>query len=532
MNFSQFTPTAVWTGLAAIAVGLYLLQRLRVRFQQVDIVTTLFWRQAQEENRTRVLTQRFRHPWIYLFLLAIAALLWFAAAGINWQREGERDYLLVLDGSLAMTEDALWQQAVESVQQDAADLPISQRQVWLAQSPPLLLLQKGEHERLLGERLNLQQAKNQSSQLASLLHRHAANPQRRTPTQVRLYGQSRLSEEDSQLLPTDFELVYRNPLLHLAENRGILTASWHESKSGQWDRVDFAATVLGEIEPWQLQLNQKAWQTAPQLLSNDDGSTTLCFRDLPADGGNLLLTLPGDDGLAADNQYSCTLPSRQVINVAISEDLASSLSGVIEADPALNQVSAGEADVLISSDTNASSALPQLLFTTAASSHAIHVQSASFANAEQLLNQAVPALGVAQIDGLALAESLQREVSLGATASGTPQIQLWRALLNPEHGFVHSQSFPQFLSRSVRWLHQPKAMSSADQVSTNGLSGQTAASQLDAAATLRLAQPVASAEVPDPLTESRRWPMWRLLILLVIALLFLEWAWFQQGRLP
>ncbi|MGC6487195.1 MAG: BatA domain-containing protein, partial [Planctomycetota bacterium] len=70
-------------GLGAIAGLLYALQRLRVRHQEVEVETTMFWRQAIEESRARVLTQRFRHPWTYALLLSICSLLWLAFAGLR-----------------------------------------------------------------------------------------------------------------------------------------------------------------------------------------------------------------------------------------------------------------------------------------------------------------------------------------------------------------------------------------------------------------------------------------------------------------
>ncbi len=529
-------------GVAALAIGLYLLQRLRVRFRQVDIVTTLFWRQAQEENRTRVLTQRFRHLWVYLFLLAIATMLWFAAGALDWQKEGQRDYLLVLDGSLAMTEADAWQVAVEEVHTDAAALPHHQRQVWLAQSPPLLLLQKGEHERLLQERLSSRTASRQRSELNSLLHRFSADPLRRNPTQVRVYGSARLSEESAALLPIDLELVYRSPWRHLAHNRGVLHAGWTETASGQWDRVDFSATIYGAPDPWQITLAGTPVEQTPTSIPNTDGSTTLCFRDLLANGAELALQLPGDDGLAADNSFTCTLPRRQSIGVHLASELPARIATLIDADPSLNRVEPGQAEVVIRTNLSPPSTLPQLVFTDADTSHAFQVQSASFADAEQLLAAAVPALGIHQIDGLALAESLDREVSLGAKAEGTTQIQLWQALLHPEHGFVHSQSFPQFLSQAVRWLGTPITA----HVNKNGVGLQataahrtssaqqtaTLASALDANATLQLGHAPPLREAIDPLSEERGWPLWNWLILLAFALLLLEWAWFQQGRLP
>ena len=102
MSFSNLP--LVWGLLGALAIAgiLYLLQRLRVRHQLVEVETTLFWQQAMEESRARVLVQRFRHPWAYLLILAIALLLWLSVAGLRGGGDAQRDHVVLLDGSAAM----------------------------------------------------------------------------------------------------------------------------------------------------------------------------------------------------------------------------------------------------------------------------------------------------------------------------------------------------------------------------------------------------------------------------------------------
>jgi len=80
MSFTTLSPLSIALGLVGLAGVLYLLQRLRVRHREIDVVTTLFWREALQETRARVLVRRFRHPLAYAFVLAIAALLWLAFA--------------------------------------------------------------------------------------------------------------------------------------------------------------------------------------------------------------------------------------------------------------------------------------------------------------------------------------------------------------------------------------------------------------------------------------------------------------------
>ena len=81
MNLTQISGWGFAAGLIGLALLLFGLQWLRVRHRRVEVVTTLFWREAIEETRACVLWQRFRHPWAYLLSLLIVGLLWLAWAG-------------------------------------------------------------------------------------------------------------------------------------------------------------------------------------------------------------------------------------------------------------------------------------------------------------------------------------------------------------------------------------------------------------------------------------------------------------------
>ena len=58
MSFANLSGLGVVLGVAGLAGALFLLQRLRVRYQPKRVVTTLFWKEALEEARARVLVRR------------------------------------------------------------------------------------------------------------------------------------------------------------------------------------------------------------------------------------------------------------------------------------------------------------------------------------------------------------------------------------------------------------------------------------------------------------------------------------------
>ena len=72
MTFTLFSTFVTFIGIGVIAVGLALLQRLRVQHQEIEVVSTLFWQAAVKETRARVFVQRFRHwpAWLLLVLIS------------------------------------------------------------------------------------------------------------------------------------------------------------------------------------------------------------------------------------------------------------------------------------------------------------------------------------------------------------------------------------------------------------------------------------------------------------------------------
>ncbi len=152
MSFSTLSPLYVVLGLAGLAGLLYALQRLRVRHQEVTVVTTLFWKEAVEEARARVLVKRFRHPWAYALLLLIAALLWIALAGPSASAGGAKSHVLVLDGSARMQGGTRFADALSIVRARAAELPRASTRVVVAGAFPVTLLDAGEELVLFDER--------------------------------------------------------------------------------------------------------------------------------------------------------------------------------------------------------------------------------------------------------------------------------------------------------------------------------------------------------------------------------------------
>ena len=153
MSFGFVSPLLGALGLVAIAGVLYAFQRLRVRHQRVDVETTLFWRQAVEESRARVFTQRFRHPLTYLLLLLICSLLWLSFSELRRDAGDGRQHLVLLDGSAGMAHGTRFERAAQAAADYAAGLPKEARAVVLCAGRAQTMLRPGDDALLLPRRL-------------------------------------------------------------------------------------------------------------------------------------------------------------------------------------------------------------------------------------------------------------------------------------------------------------------------------------------------------------------------------------------
>ena len=246
MNFAHLSPLAVVGGIAVLAGILYALQRLRIRFQEREVSTLLFWKEALSEAPVRTLRQRFRHLWAYLLIVTICSLVWLAIAEPQWRDDGGGDfYVLLLDGSAGMARQGRYQQAVASLERDVAALPAGRRQVIWCGATIETLLNPSEHPLLLSKRLENKAPQAAPASVERQLAQLATLQRRTTGTQVRVYGDAPVSKTTLAQLPVGVEVVLgSDPVEPVAGNTGITALGVAEAASGEWGKVD----VLLRIE--------------------------------------------------------------------------------------------------------------------------------------------------------------------------------------------------------------------------------------------------------------------------------------------
>lgn len=567
MSFTFLSPLSVALGLAGLAGVLFLLQRLRVRHREVDVVTTLFWREAVLETRARVLVRRFRHPLAYLLLLAIASLLWLALAGPKRAASGERQYVCLLDASAGMGHGRRFEEAAARVVEVADELPAERRRVLSCGESTRTLLAPGEETLLLEARLEGVAPSAAPASLASAIEDLAAQD---GETTVFVFGDAPLDEARLALLPESVvvERVELGGAGLRAGNRGITALGVSPAASGSWDAVD----VLVELSGYDLaahgelgvRLDGEGVALSAETTREGERTRTLLFHDVPARGQRFEVSLDGGDDLALDDRAAIRLPDRPLLRVGLSASLDGVLRSVLEADPATVIVD-GDADVYLAREGDAvPDGAPALRFVPLTEQdESFLVTFAEQREPEGVLFDLVGALGLEEIDPTALAEAARRPITLGARRGDAREVAVWAELLGEEYDFTDSRRFPLFIARCLRWLTDAEALrpwaSAGEALRGTGVVFATAegrqldpvgvsftppvagdylsesGEELTAALASReatLARPLEGLSDPtsDVDGDGADWVTW--LLALAGVLLLAEWALVRAGRMP
>ena len=456
MNFANLPLAGVLAGLAGLAAVLYALQRLRIRHRQVTVATTLFWKVAAEEAPARTLRERFRHPWAYALILLITALLWLAfAAPEPAKTEGGTFHVLVLDGSAGMAAGSRYSDAVTALESYVRGLPAESRQVLWSGAGVRTLLNPGEHELLLKKRLADLAPAAAPAGVENLLRQLAAAGRPGRTTEVVIFGDAPVRTETLALTPA--LKVSRASLgeRKTARNAGITAVGVTEAESGAWDRVDVFIRIESDqksaaADALQLDLDGTA---LPASALRGDAAKGFLLPDLPAAGGLLTIRLTTDDALPLDNIARIRLPDRPRLKVQLSPSLARALRPVLEADPAV-QLTETDAKVVIRREGETLGAnLPALEFVKSDGARpAFKITHPEKLDSATVMEQAVSAIGLKEIDTMALADAARRPIEVAIATGPQWRFEVWADLLSKDFDFTQSRSFPLFIANAVRWL--------------------------------------------------------------------------------
>ncbi|MCG8649764.1 MAG: hypothetical protein MI861_08020, partial [Pirellulales bacterium] len=245
MSFGLLSLLPVLVGIAVIAATLWLAQRLRVQHREVEVLSTIFWRQALEETRARVFVRRFRHWWAWILLVTIASLLWVMLAQPQTHSLDGTSHVVLLDWGV---DDAEIRNAhLETAIDVARSLPINDRQIVAVSTKLESLLRPGEPPELARFR-NRDAAGQAPRDLNWAIEAIAARAGPQAPLSIHVVGDSAIDQRrlDSLLssLPSDpasptmltINRVQREDLQESAPR--LATLGIADASDGSWQSVD------------------------------------------------------------------------------------------------------------------------------------------------------------------------------------------------------------------------------------------------------------------------------------------------------
>ena len=455
MTFTGMSLLGVGLGIAALAGALILLQRLRVRHHPLTVETTLFWNDAIEEARARVLVKRFRHPWAYVLVLAIASCLWIAFATPELAADKDRRHLFLLDGSAAMA--GRIDEAVELLTEELRALPSSSRTVVLCGDVPRTILLPGENEVLLEARCEDFVPVRGRVDLEGLVQTFLAADAASGLT-VTLVGDAVLDADFVKTLP---DTVSVRRLMPLGTSMGTRVVAFGQgpAESGSANRVDVLVTLRtsdGKAPTLRATVDGRAVEAAKGSRIADD-TWEFRWRDLPAEGGRFAVAAISSDGRqngAKDVSLSLVLSDLRPLPVAMEPGLPKVLMRVFEADPQVAVADPSSAVLVVRwQGSGFGGDAPAFeLGAAAGAEDAFYFEEPGEGVDAARLRDLVEDLGLDTVDGPGLAERLRSTVTIGASPGPRRVVRVWRELLGEDAGFTATAAFPVFVARSLRWL--------------------------------------------------------------------------------
>ncbi|MCP4172532.1 MAG: hypothetical protein GY758_17355 [Fuerstiella sp.] len=526
MTFGLLSTTGVLAGVLALAAGLWLAQRLRVQHQEVEVLSTLFWRAAIEETRARVLTRRFRHWPAWLLLVVIASVLWMLVARPESVPLDGTQHVVLVDWSVEDPE--VRAQDLDIAVQRATTLPSSAREIMAVGDHLETLLTAGEPI----EHASLRAAGNISSSPQGLhwaIESLSSRATKEQPLAVHIVGHAVIEQEYLDALSSKVS-VFRIER-EIPSRIRLRTLGVSDSSDGQWQTVDVAVVfdAINRIEPSTILVTIDD-EPVTQALQQTD-TVRFLLPDVVASGGTLKVKIDGDE------IGSMTLPVRTPILVSFAADVPQTLRDLVMLDGACRIVES-DADVHVGVTGDAELQL------SAQDQPAFLIES-NHEDPNNALLELIDELALKQIDATSIAAQSGQLVDLTVISSDQRRIAVWESLFTNSFDFQESRSCPIFVARAVRWLaDRPPVIPWAEQgqrlpaaAPEFDRSTRTSALTSDGREILvtRLTRPVVRAAM-IPLTPAagifRKFSLYTWLGLAATALLVVEWGLFQRGRMP
>ena len=527
MSFGLLSTFTVLLGIVLLAIGLWLLQRLRVQHREVTVLSTLFWQSAVEETRARVFVKRFRHWPAWVLLVAIASLLWMLLARPQSTSFDSTQHVVLIDRSVE--DDEIRADDFELAIQRAASLPTSARQVIAVDNHLQTLLAAGEPTELASPRIDHDQASApQGIQWA--IETLSSRASDKEPLAIHVVGDAQVEQRFLDEID-DNVTVYRIDREGPPKEIRLATLGVADSASQQWNQVDVSIGFdpQQEVDSSQLAITLDGETYAGSLQKI--APSTFQLSGVAA-SGQVLSVLRNGQRLG-----SLTLPNRQPIRVSLDAGVPETLRELVQLDSAC-QIVANGADVRIGTTADANLRL-------STDDQSAFLIESDDADPNATFAELIDTLALRQIDATAIANQSGSIVDVQVVPGVKRSVAIWQKLFTSSFDFQESRACPILVARAIRWIaNRPPMVPWAQQ----GERLPVAAAPLDRAIrsttttgdgrevqTTRLAATVnhpaqLAASPAAGLLSQIGLPTW--LGLLVSMLLVGEWVLYQRGRLP
>lgn len=552
------TGISIWTTialLAASAVLLAVLHRLRIRPQTVWINTTLFWNQALRRTRARSLWERFRHPLTYILLLLIASLLIMALANprpsIDARDQEHTVFVLDLSSSMSVVSsndqtrlDQAKQKLTELVDQFAWPEGFA---VVVAGSEPRLLHAMGDLRPMLEHRLESIQAaamptdRQQAVRLAGLLLEGRERPSvcliTDRPFDPEILASSADDQQDVAGVPSCRVVQVGEPI----SNAAILSAIFEPDqknplvgtlrvRAGVWPKGEAIIKITARRERGPI-LSEKELVVSEKNEPKNGLIVELEVEQLAADGGTVVVEISGDDALRVDSVVRYQLPVRRPIRVLVENEVPGWLDLLMKLDPTLVLSNSNDANVKLRVAASEPLAGPAQVveMKTAAEQASITGRAGLDTSAGTTFEDLYCTAGIPRDhfdDSITPLVTVDKHL-IAASQPTAPCPTLWLADVawNDDSPVIRSAAWPLIVSRSIReladWTASPISLTPTmiqqipemDVKQTVAMPGSRAASDLTAVEASE-----ASTSATSFFTASQHaWTEWLLLVTLALA---------------
>jgi hypothetical protein len=405
----------------------------------------------------------------------------------------------------------------------------------------------------------------------------SASPRGDQKTSIVVFGDAPVRRQVLALMPDSVTVRRAGEPEPLRGNTGVVALGVSDAASGAWDRVDVlvelqatddrGAAARGDV---QVTLDGKAVPVAEASATGRGGRQALVVRDLAAAGGLLSVRLGQGDSLVLDDAASVRLPNKPVLKVQLSPSLDAVLRPVLDADAAVELVSANPDLVIRRAGEPVGGNVPALEFVpVAAQQQAFLLTHPAALSSTAVLTDAVDNIGLNQIDAMSLAREAGRPIEVSIASGRGWRFSVWEDLLSEHYNFTRSRAFPLFVANALRWLAgtsawypyvaagQPLvAASSGDGARIVDAGGRAidplgvafvppragelrlagdrtlSVSLLDPNVTRGSRDAALEVAALAPVDLAPRMTLFTWLLVLAVILLAVEWHFFQMGRLP